>query len=72
MSGYSEKARVPVFDDTPANFDHWEIHCNAFVEVEGISGILGDALNAYMPEDVNEVVIPETSMLTELGKGQSC
>jgi hypothetical protein len=57
MSGYSEKARVPVSDRKPANFDHWEIQWNAFVEVEGISGAQEDALNADMHEDAS-VVIP--------------
>jgi hypothetical protein len=59
-----------VFDGKPDNFDRWEIQWNAFVEVEGISGTLGDALSAYMSEDANEV-IPDTAMLTNGGKAKA-
>jgi hypothetical protein len=69
MSGYSEKARVSVFDGKPENFDRWEIQWNAFVEVEGMSGAQEDALNAGMHEDVN-VVIPEMVLLTETCKAK--
>jgi hypothetical protein len=49
MIGYSEKARVPVFDGKPENFNRREITWNAFVEVEGISEALGSELNTTMP-----------------------
>jgi hypothetical protein len=58
-----------VFDGKPDNSDHWGIKWNAFVEVEGISGALGDTLSGYMPEDFDEV-IPDTALLTNGGNAK--
>jgi hypothetical protein len=70
MSAYSEKARVPVFDGKPENFDPWKIQCNTVVEVEGIRGVLEDALNGDMSDDSNNV-IPDMALYTNGGKAKA-
>jgi len=50
MSGTTTaRNRVPVCDGKAESYDKWEIQWNAFVEVEGISCALGNALEANMP-----------------------
>jgi hypothetical protein len=59
-----------MFNGKPENFDHWKIQWNAFVDVEGISGTLGDALRGYIPGDGTEV-IQDMLLLTNGGKGNT-
>jgi hypothetical protein len=72
MSGYSENARVPVFDGKLENFDRWEIQWNAFVEVEGISGALGNVFDTNMPATSSvPVVLAEEVLLIRMGKANT-
>jgi hypothetical protein len=59
-----------VFDIKSENFDRWEIQWNAFVEVEGISGTLGNVLDTNMHDDAT-VLIMEKVLLTSAGKSKT-
>jgi hypothetical protein len=69
MSGYSEKAQVPVFDSKPENFDQREVQWNAFADVEGISDALGSELDIKMPGNTT-VVFTEETLLKIAGKSK--